>query len=169
MDAVDGVDGRTMLHSAVLAEAVWITGNVRDRNGKVPLWCALQHRDAAGAVVAEGGLLCRHPWVKAHCSVVVTVRGEYLEGVDTSPSGVCGAGVRAVYMQPFTEVDARTYIERANTAWEKEHKEDVEKRGPETRENVQSSCVRRTLGTCTAAEPVCAAHGVPRTVQREGF
>ena len=75
------------------------------------------------AVVAEGGLLCRHPWVEAHCSVVVTVRGEYLKGVDTSPSGVCGAGVRALYMQPFTEVDARTYIKRANTAWEKEHKE----------------------------------------------
>ena len=81
------------------------------------------------AVVAEGGLLCRHPWVEAHCSVVVTVRGEYLKGVDTSPSGVCGAGVRAVYMQPFTEVDARTYIKRANTAWEKEkeHKEEKEK------------------------------------------
>ena len=82
-----------------------------------------------GAVVAEGGLLCRHPWVEAHCSVVVTVRGEYLKGVDTSPSGVCGADVRAVYMQPFTEVDARTYIERANTAWEKEHKEEKEKEG----------------------------------------
>ena len=82
-----------------------------------------------GAVVAEGGLLCRHPWVEAHCSVVVTVSGEYLKGVDTSPSGVCGAGVRAVYMQPFTEVDARTYIKRANTAWEKEkeHKEEKEK------------------------------------------
>ena len=79
------------------------------------------------AVVAEGGLLCRHPWVEAHCSVVVTVRGEYLKGVDTSPSGVCGAGVRARYMQPFTEVDARTYIKRANTAWEKEHKEEKEK------------------------------------------
>ena len=85
-----------------------------------------------GAVVAEGGLLCRHPWVEAHCSVVVTVRGEYLKGVDTSPSGVCGAGVRAVYMQPFTEVDARTYIERANTAWEKEHKEEKEKDGERT-------------------------------------
>ena len=84
-------------------------------------------QEDVGAVVAEGGLLCRHPWVKAHCSVVVTVRGEYLKGVDTSPSGVCGAGVRAVYMQPFTEVDARTYIERANTAWEKEHKEGKEK------------------------------------------
>ena len=79
------------------------------------------------AVVAEGGLLCRHPWVEAHCSVVVTVRGEYLKGVDTSPSGVCGAGVCAVYMQPFTEVDARTYIKRANTAWEKEHKEEKKK------------------------------------------
>ena len=79
------------------------------------------------AVVAEGGLLCRHPWVEAHCSVVVTVRGEYLKGVDTSPSGVCGAGVCALYMQPFTEVDARTYIKRANTAWEKEHKEEKEK------------------------------------------
>ena len=77
-----------------------------------------------GAVVAEGGLLCRHQWVEAHCSVVVTVRGEYLKGVDTSPSGVCGAGVRALYMQPFTEVDARTYIKRANTAWEKEHKKE---------------------------------------------
>ena len=76
------------------------------------------------AVVAEGGLLCRHPWVEAHCSVVVTVRGEYLKGVGTSPSGVCGAGVCAVYMQPFTEVDARTYIKRANTAWEKEHNEE---------------------------------------------
>ena len=84
-------------------------------------------QEDVGAVVAEGGLLCRHPWVKAHCSVVVTVRGEYLKGVDTSPSGVCGSGVRAVYMQPFTEVDARTYIERANTAWEKEHKEVKEK------------------------------------------
>ena len=84
-------------------------------------------QEDVGAVVAEGGLLCRHPWVEAHCSVVVTVRGEYLKGVDTSPSGVCGAGVRAVYMQPFTEVDARTYIERANTAWEKEHKEGKEK------------------------------------------
>ena len=84
-------------------------------------------QEDVGAVVAEGGLLCRHPWVEAHCSVVVTVRGEYLKGVDTSPSGVCGAGVRAVYMQPFTEVDARTYIERANTAWEKEHKEEKEK------------------------------------------
>ena len=76
------------------------------------------------AVVAEGGLLCRHPWVEAHCSVVVTVRGEYLKSVNVFPSGVCGASVRAVYMQPFTEVDARTYIERANTAWEKEHKKD---------------------------------------------
>ena len=86
-------------------------------------------QEDVGAVVAEGGLLCRHPWVEAHCSVVVTVRGEYLKGVDTSPSGVCGAGVRALYMQPFTEVDARTYIERANTAWqkEKEHKEQKEK------------------------------------------
>ena len=86
-------------------------------------------QEEVGAVVAEGGLLCRHPWVEAHCSVVVTVRGEYLKGVDTSPSGVCGAGVRALYMQPFTEVDARTYIERANTAWEKEkeHKEEKEK------------------------------------------
>ena len=81
-------------------------------------------QEDVGAVVAEGGLLCRHPWVEAHCSVVVTVRGEYLKGVDTSPSGVCGAGVRALYMQPFTEVDARTYIKRANTAWEKEHKEE---------------------------------------------
>ena len=80
-----------------------------------------------GAVVAEGGLLCRHPWVEAHCSVVVTVRGEYLKGVDTSPSGVCGAGVRAVYMQPFTEVDARTYIKRANTAWEKEKEKSAHK------------------------------------------
>ena len=84
-------------------------------------------QEEVGAVVAEGGLLCRHPWVEAHCSVVVTVRGEYLKGVDTSPSGVCGAGVRALYMQPFTEVDARTYIKRANTAWEKEHKEEKEK------------------------------------------
>ena len=86
-------------------------------------------QEDVGAVVAEGGLLCRHPWVESHCSVVVTVRGEYLKGVDTSPSGVCGAGVRALYMQPFTEVDARTYIERANTAWEKEkqHKEEKEK------------------------------------------
>ena len=86
-------------------------------------------QEDVGAVVAEGGLLCRHPWVEAHCSVVVTVRGEYLKGVDTSPSGVCGAGVRALYMQPFTEVDARTYIKRANTAWEKEkeHKEEKEK------------------------------------------
>ena len=92
-----------------------------------------------GAVVSEGGLLCRHPWVEAHCSVIVTVRGEYLKGVDTSPSGVCGAGVRALYMQPFTEVDARTYIKRANTAWEKEHK--VEQ--PAHKE--ESSCVRRTL------------------------
>ena len=81
-------------------------------------------QEDVGAVVAEGGLLCRHPWVEAHCGVVVTVRGEYLKGVDTSPSGVCGAGVRALYMQPFTEVDARTYIERANTAWKKEHKEE---------------------------------------------
>ena len=89
-------------------------------------------QEDVGAVVAEGGLLCRHPWVEAHCSVVVTVRGEYLKGVDTSPSGVCGAGVRAVYMQPFTEVDARTYIERANTAWEKEHKEGKEKDGERT-------------------------------------
>ena len=79
------------------------------------------------AVVAEGGLLCRHPWVEAHCSVVVTVRGEYLKSVDASPSGVCGAGVRAVYMQPFTEVDARTYIKRANKAWKKERKKDVTK------------------------------------------
>ena len=79
------------------------------------------------AVVAEGGLLCRHPWVEAHCSVVVTVRGEYLKGVDTSPSGVCGAGVRALYMQPFTEVDARTYIKRANTAWEKEKEKSAHK------------------------------------------
>ena len=87
-------------------------------------------QEDVGTVVAEGGLLCRHPWVEAHCSVIVTVRGEYLKGVDTSPSGVCGAGVRAVYMQPFTEVDARTYIERANTAWEKEkeHKEEKEKK-----------------------------------------
>ena len=84
-------------------------------------------QEDVGAVVAEGGLLCRHPWVEAHCSVVVTVRGEYLKGVDTSPTGVCGAGVRAVYMQPFTEVDARMYIERANTAWEKEHKKGKEK------------------------------------------
>ena len=84
-------------------------------------------QEDVGAVVAEGGLLCRHPWVEAHCSVVVTVRGEYLKGVATSPSGVCGAGVRALYMQPFTEVDARTYIKRANTAWEKEHKEEKEK------------------------------------------
>ena len=84
-------------------------------------------QEDVGAVVAEGGLLCRHPWVEAHCSVVVTVRGEYLKGVDTSPSGVCGAGVCAVYMQPFTEVDARTYIKRANTAWEKEYKEEKEK------------------------------------------
>ena len=84
-------------------------------------------QEDVGAVVSEGGLLCRHPWVEAHCSVVVTVRGEYLKGVDTSPSGVCGAGVRTLYMQPFTEVDARTYIKRANTAWEKEHKEEKEK------------------------------------------
>ena len=84
-------------------------------------------QEDVGAVVAEGGLLCRHPWVEAHCSVVVTVRGEYLKGVDTSPSGVCGAGVRAVYMQPFTEVDARTYIKRANTAWEKEKEQKKEK------------------------------------------
>ena len=84
-------------------------------------------QEDVGAVVAEGGLLCRHPWVEAHCSVVVTVRGEYLKGVDTSPSGVCGAGVRALYMQPFTEMDARTYIKRANTAWENEHKEEKEK------------------------------------------
>ena len=83
-------------------------------------------QEDVGAVVAEGGLLCRHPWVEAHCSVVVTVRGEYLKGVDTSPSGVCGAGVRALYMQPFTEVDARTYIKRANTAWKKEHKKEKE-------------------------------------------
>ena len=81
-------------------------------------------QEDVGAVVAEGGLLCRHPWVEAHCSVVVTVRGEYLKSVNVFPSGVCGASVRAVYMQPFTEVDARTYIERANTAWEKEHKKD---------------------------------------------
>ena len=84
-------------------------------------------QEDVGAVVAEGGLMRRHPWVEAHCSVVVTVRGEYLKGVDTSPSGVCGAGVHALYMQPFTEVDARTYIERANTAWEKEHKEEKKK------------------------------------------
>ena len=91
-------------------------------------------QEDVGAVVAEGGLLCRHPWVEAHCSVVVTVRGEYLKGVNTSPSGVCGAGVRAVYMQPFTEVDARTYIERANTAWEKEHENEKKK---ETSDNQQ--------------------------------
>ena len=47
-------------------------------------------QEDVGAVVAEGGLLYRHPWVEAHCSVVVTVRGEYLKGVDTSPSGVWG-------------------------------------------------------------------------------
>ena len=98
-----------------------------------------------GAVVAEGGLLCRHPWVEAHCSVVVTVRGEYLKGVDTSPSGVCGAGVRALYMQPFTEVDARTYIKRANTAWEKQENENVkqkEKQGILVHEEERTVLVR---------------------------
>ena len=62
---VDSVDGRTMLHSAVLAgdvEAVRFlvengAGNVRDRDGKVPLWYALQHRDAdvRGRLEAELG------------------------------------------------------------------------------------------------------------------
>ena len=99
-------------------------------------------QEDVGAVVAEGGLLCRHPWVEAHCSVVVTVRGEYLKGVDTSPSGVCGAGVRAVYMQPFTEVDARTYIERANTAWEKEHKEEKEKEKEKEKDGERTVFVR---------------------------
>ena len=99
-------------------------------------------QEDVGAVVAEGGLLCRHPWVEAHCSVVVTVRGEYLKGVDTSPSGVCGAGVRAVYMQPFTEVDARTYIERANTAWEKEHKEGKEKEKEKEKDGERTVFVR---------------------------
>ena len=69
------------------------------------------------ALVDEGGLLGRHPWVEAHCSVVVTVRGEYLKSVGAVPSGVCGAGVHAVHMQPFTEADARTYITSANLAW----------------------------------------------------
>ena len=65
VDAVDSVDGRTMLHSAVLAgdvEAVRFlvengAGNVRDRDGKVPLWYALQHRDAdvRGRLEAELG------------------------------------------------------------------------------------------------------------------
>ena len=65
VDAVDSVDGRTMLHSAVLAgdvEAVRFlmengAGNVRDRDGKVPLWYALQHRDAGvrGQLEAELG------------------------------------------------------------------------------------------------------------------
>ena len=66
VDAVDSVDGRTMLHSAVLAgdvEAVRFlvengAGNVRDRDGKVPLWYALQHRDAdvRGRLEAELGV-----------------------------------------------------------------------------------------------------------------
>ena len=65
VDAVDSVDGRTMLHSAVLAgdvEAVRFlvengAGNVRDRDGNVPLWYALQHRDAdvRGRLEAELG------------------------------------------------------------------------------------------------------------------
>ena len=65
VDAVDSVDGRTMLHSAVLGgdvEAVRFlvengAGNVRDRDGKVPLWYALQHRDAdvRGRLEAELG------------------------------------------------------------------------------------------------------------------
>ena len=99
-------------------------------------------QEDVGAVVSEGGLLCRHPWVEAHCSVVVTVRGEYLKGVDTSPSGVCGAGVHALYMQPFTEVDARTYIKRANTAWEKEHKEEKEKGGTSVHKEERTVFVR---------------------------
>ena len=65
VDAVDSVDGRTMLHSAVLAgdvEAVRFlvengAGNVRVWDGKVPLWYALQHRDAdvRGRLEAELG------------------------------------------------------------------------------------------------------------------
>ena len=85
------------------------------------------------AVVAEKGLVCRHPWVRAHCSVLLTVRGEYLDSVDVSPSDVCGSGVRAVYMQPFTEKDARVYITRVNEAWEiklKEQKKEKETKDP---------------------------------------
>ena len=78
-------------------------------------------------LVAEKGLVCRHPWVRAHCSVLVTVRGEYLDSVDVSPSDVCGSGVRAVYMQPFTEKDARVYITRVNEAWAIKLKEQKKK------------------------------------------
>ena len=65
VNAVYGRSRRTMLHSAVLAgdvEAVRFlvqngAGNVRDRDGKVPLWYALQHRDAGvrGRLEAELG------------------------------------------------------------------------------------------------------------------
>ena len=77
----------------------------------------LTRREVA-VMVREGGLLARHPWVEAHCSVVVTVRGEYLKSVQAAPSAICGYS-RVVYMQPFTEVDAHNYITRGTLAWER--------------------------------------------------
>ena len=76
------------------------------------------------AIVAEGGLAARHPWLQMHCSVVVTVRDEYLKSVSAVPSAICGPSVKAVYMQPFTEIDARNYITRASLAWERTKKND---------------------------------------------
>ena len=73
--------------------------------------------DEAGLTLKEitaisngGGLLSRHPWVRMHCSVILTVRTAYLKGTDLEPSAVCGVGVHAVYLQPFTEEDARRFV-----------------------------------------------------------
>ena len=62
------------------------------------------------------GVLQLHPWCAKRCSVIVTTRGEYLKSVGHTASQVCGDQTRSLYMQPFTQSDAATYITKVRAA-----------------------------------------------------
>ena len=78
----------------------------------------LTQKDLGDAYKASGGqgVLRLHPWCAKQCSVIVTTRGEYLKSVDHTPSQICGDGTRSLYMQPFTQADAVTYISKVRVA-----------------------------------------------------
>ena len=97
-----------MLHSAVLAgdvEAVRFlvengAGNVRDRDGKVPLWYALQHRDAdvRGRLEAELGAHAAQILVEVEDAVQSVPHSWCRHNNDNNKNNRCGSWNGAVEM-----------------------------------------------------------------------
>ena len=56
--------------------------------------------------------LSQHPWCSKRCSIIVTTRWSYLNGIGITPLQICGAGTVSLYMQRFTALDSENYINK---------------------------------------------------------